>query len=133
MNCYLHPSKSSETICGRCGKEICAECAEELKGKVLCPACREADYRAELNYCYRRRAAILKLVAAFIVAAAVMIVCLVVAAVYTEKFAILFLLTVPLIFVAIAIYKELQRKRYFRKISRLEKKIAGCRAAINGD
>ncbi len=39
MKCYYHPDREAVAVCSVCGKPLCAECAQEYKGKVYCKEC----------------------------------------------------------------------------------------------
>ncbi|MBI4576691.1 MAG: YIP1 family protein [Planctomycetes bacterium] len=39
--CALHPEAEAVASCDRCGGFACADCACEMGGRLLCPACRE--------------------------------------------------------------------------------------------
>ena len=39
MNCVNHPEKDAQGACNYCGKFICPECAQELKGENYCKEC----------------------------------------------------------------------------------------------
>lgn len=39
MKCYSHQDRDAVGICLACGKAICQECAQEVKGKIYCKRC----------------------------------------------------------------------------------------------
>lgn len=41
MKCYVHPDIDAVGTCTNCGKTVCAICATEVNGKIVCKQCVE--------------------------------------------------------------------------------------------
>lgn len=44
MRCYLHDDLEPVGVCTNCGKPICADCALDVQGSLLCKACATAQF-----------------------------------------------------------------------------------------
>lgn len=39
MKCYVHPTTEGIGTCTRCGRAVCAECAVDAQGRIVCRDC----------------------------------------------------------------------------------------------
>ncbi|HXQ81908.1 MAG TPA: B-box zinc finger protein [Opitutaceae bacterium] len=47
--CFHHPENQAEAVCETCGRFLCAVCAINFAGRLLCPECIRTATRSDIN------------------------------------------------------------------------------------
>jgi hypothetical protein len=47
--CFYHPENQAESVCEGCGRFLCAVCAIDFAGRLLCPECIRSTTKKDIN------------------------------------------------------------------------------------